>query len=393
VRPYRILPILAWVAFAVGTLWVVEAGGRRGTGGFVAGSVFNPTPEGLSVAYRYLGERSRPGAHVSTPVVLGERARGDNLPAGGVLFRLRPLRSPQPPAPGDEGDRRSRPLRPRTPRPLLSAAEDAWVRAGGRLVLGLASSYGPLVLKPGRPGPPVRKVFPIWQGVRRLEPAAAVPQISGTPVDEAHAVFVSGETPVLSRIPRGRGDVILLLAPELIENGRLPRVDHLRLLEALAGVDRPVVFDEWVHGLGHEGGLLERLLAWGFGPALVGGLLAFALALWRGRSRLGPEEMEPPDARSEAVDLVESLGQLYERALSRREAAVLHVQSFRRAVALRTGLAGAALERRCREVLGESLPPLPAAGEIPAAEFSRRLHIINDGYRRLDEHARTRRRT
>jgi hypothetical protein len=186
--------------------------------------------------------------------------------------------------------------------------------------------------------------------------------------------------------------VILLAVPEVLENGRLAQADHLLLLEALAGTGRPVAFDEWAHGLGHDGGLLERLLAWGFGPALVVGALAFALALWRGRARLGPEEPEPPERRSEAVDLVDSLGSLYERALSRREAAALHLQAFRRAVALRTGLAGGALDRRVRDLLGGGPPPLPAAGEIPASDFARRLSLVNGGYRRLHEHARTRRR-
>jgi hypothetical protein len=185
--------------------------------------------------------------------------------------------------------------------------------------------------------------------------------------------------------------VFLLAVPEVLDNAHLAAADHLDMLEALAG-GRPALFDEWAHGLGDEGGLLERLLAWGFGPSLVVAGLAFGLALWRGRARLGPEEREPGEVRSDAVDLVDSLAQLYERALSRRDAAALHLQALRRATGLRTGLSGEALERRVSGLLGRTPPPLPDTGEISAAELRRRISLVNDGYRRLHEHVRTRRR-
>lgn len=387
-RPSRLLLGVAWAAFVAGALWVVEAGGRRSAGGFPPGSVFNPTPEGLSLAYGYLGERSRlAGGSRPAPAVLAERPRADNLPPEGVLFRVRPTRSPHAVSPEETGKEKGV-----TRRPLLTSAEDAWVRAGGRLVLAVASSYGPLTLTPGRFAPRARKVFPLWPGVQQIAPVGPAPAPGGPPAADAHAVFLAGDAPILSRLPLGQGDVILLVTPEVLENSRLGFADHLRLLEALAEAGRPVVFDEWAHGLERDGGLLDRLLAWGFGPSLVVGALAFALALWRGRARLGPEETEPPETRSEAVDLVDSLAQLYERALSRRDAASLHFQAFRRAVSLRTGLVGGALDRRVRDLLGKGPPPLPAAGEIPASDFARRLSLVNDGYRRLHEHARTRRR-
>ena len=393
-RGVRLLPVLAWAAFVAGALWVATAGGRRSASGFPPGSVFNPTPNGLSTAYRYLGERARlPGAPRPAPAVLAERVRPGTLPRDGVLFRLRPLRSAHAVSAEEAGSRQEKAGRKREERrPLLVPAEEAWVRAGGRLVLGAASSYGPLTVTPGRTGAPPRKVFPLWPGVVRLALAGAAPALGGPPAADAHAVFVAGEAPVVSRLPLGQGEVILLAAPDVLENGRIDKADHLLLLEALAGTGRPVAFDEWAHGLGQEGSLLQGLLAWGFGPALVVGAVAFALALWRGRARLGPEEPERPEARSEAVDLVDSLALLYERALSRREAASLHLEAFRRAVSLRTGLAGGALDRRVRDLLGEGPPPLPPAGEIPASDFARRLSLVNDGYRRLHEHARTRRR-
>jgi hypothetical protein len=392
VRPSRLLIGMAWAAFAAGALWVVQAGGRRAAGGFAPASVFNQTPEGLSTAYRYLGERARlAGDGRPAPAVLAEPPRADNLPRDGVLFRVRPLLPPRASRARKEGAKGAKKQDEPEASPL-TPAEEAWVRGGGRLVLALAESYGGVTLTPGRHSSPTRKVFPIWPGVRRLELAGAAPLPGGSFAASAHAIFLAGDAPVLSRVPFGRGDLILLVSPEILENDRLGQADHLRLLEALAGPGRPVVFDEWAHGLRREGGLFAELLAWGFGPALVVGGLAFVLSVWRGRARLGPEQGDPIERRSEAVDLVESLAQLYERALSRREAAALHLQAFRRAVSLRTGLTGGGLDRRVRDLLGKAAPPLPATGEIAASDFARRLSLVNDGYRRLYEHARTRRR-
>jgi hypothetical protein len=190
----------------------------------------------------------------------------------------------------------------------------------------------------------------------------------------------------------GRGEVLLLTAPQLLENERLAAADHLALLEALAGEERPVVFDEWAHGLGQDESLLALMLEWGLGPALVVAALTFILLLWRSRTRLGPEEDDTEEERSEAVDLVDSLAQLYDRALSRREATSLHLRGFRQAVSLRTGLKGAALERRARELLDDAAALPVGEREIPASAFLRTLQAVNDGYRRLDEHAHTRRR-
>jgi hypothetical protein len=279
------------------------------------------------------------------------------------------------------------------PARFLTHQEEAWVRDGGRLVLGLDADYGPLWVEEGLGGGSVRKVFPLWPGVAALHLGEADRRLSGATMELAHTVFVQGDAPLLSRLVIGKGEVFLLAAPELLENGQIASGDHLALLEALAGVGRPVAFDEWAHSLGQDEGLVELLLDWSLGPALLLAALAFALALWRGRSRLGPEEDDATEERSEAVDLVDSLAQLYDRALSRREAAVLHMDGFRRSVGLRTGLRGAALERRTQELLGAA-EPLPAGGaEMPTPAFLRALTAVNDGYRRLHEHAHSRRRS
>jgi hypothetical protein len=379
---------LAAVAFLAGALAVVDRGGRRAEGTFAPASVYSDTPDGLSLAYRYLGER----ADVS---VLSEPVRAGTLPAGGVLFRIRPVRTPmRSPASHDEegGQVEERPsdgMQPAgLPAALLAPAEDEWVRGGGRLVFGLESDYGPVGVSGGSGRGAVRKVFPLWPGVAVLQVDAP----RALRMDAAHTVFSRGSESILSRIVLGDGEVLLLAVPEVLENARLGRADHLGLLDALAGSGRPVVFDEWAHGLGQEEGVLVLLLEWGLGPALAVAALAFLLLLWRGRMRLGPEEDDAADERSEAVDLVDSLAQLYDRALSRREAATLQLRGFREAVSLRTGLQGPALDRRIRELLDEGASLPPGDREIPTSAFLRALDAVNDGYRRLEEHAHSRRR-
>jgi hypothetical protein len=145
-------------------------------------------------------------------------------------------------------------------------------------------------------------------------------------------------------------------------------------------------------GLGQDEGLLDLLLAWGLGPAFVACAFALMLWFWRARTRIGPADRDPTESRSEAVDLVDSLAQLYDRALARRGAARLYREGFDKAVATRTGLRGAALSRRVDELLRGQAPPVLGGAEIPPSEFLRVLQAVNAGYRRLYEHGHSRRR-
>jgi hypothetical protein len=180
-------------------------------------------------------------------------------------------------------------------------------------------------------------------------------------------------------VARGAGEVVLLACPEVLENGLLASADHLRLLEALAGTGRPVLFDEHVHGVAAERGLLGLLLDWGLGPSLGLSALAALALLWRSRVRVGPAEDAWEDRRSEAVDLVESMGRLYEGALRRSEAAALYHEAFRRAVAQRTGLRGRELEARVRRTAGAA-PAARKGRDISEPELEDVLARLNRAF-------------
>ena len=275
------------------------------------------------------------------------------------------------------------------------------MRGGGRLVLGLDGDYGPLwteeierapPMPPTSPIPPaatapLAKVFPLWPGVRGLRaPGRRV--LRGPGLLGAQAVFLAGDDPVVARLPVGRGEVVLLACPEVLQNSRLAAGDHLAFLAALAGPERggggsrPVYFDERTHGASADAGLLVLLGRWGLGPALLlGGLAALAAALRRG-VRLGPPEREPPDARSDAVDLVDALGELYDRALPRSAALRLYWESFVRTLGIESGLTGEPLAARARELAAGFVPPA-AEEDLSREGFERALATLNRAHRRL----------
>lgn len=363
---------------------------------FDDGSVYNTSPSGLSLAYRYLADGPGVGGGKARIATLARLVDPDQLPPDAVVFRVRPRvmpflrRSVRLGEGGGENDRDDeapkkkvkKPAAPRESLALLTPREEEWIRRGGRLVLALAGRYGAANVESTRGE--VRKVFPIWPGVGVVEPTPAR-ALTGYFLGRTHTVLAAGDRPLASLWPLGKGEMILLACPEVLENRSLGLADHLGLLEALAGGARPVYFDEYVHGLQDEAGMLDLLARWRLGPALALLALTGLLVLWRGRVRVGPEEDDYEETRSDAVDLLDSLAQLYDRAVRRDEALVLYHESLSRAVAFKSGLRGAALAARVRSLAGDAPPPRRRGApepDIPLAGLARSLRAINEGFRR-----------
>lgn len=387
---------------------------------FQPGSVFNSGDEGLSLALAYLRERT------GTATALRGRVEPAALPGRGVVLRVQPAIGPflpqveeeedqdgeddkdkkdeadeqpakrrrwwSPPEDREEGKEEPKKKdeeeaeeedEPARPSRLLTTDEEAWVRAGGRIVFAFSGIYGPASTQTLQGRQPVRKVFPLWPGVAHLvAPSPRVLELP--PLPGGHAVFLAGDSPLLYRLPLGEGDIILLATPEILENRHLAQADHLALLEALAGVRerRPILFDERSHGLADSGGVLETLAGWGLGPLLLLGLITTGAAFWRASSRLGPPEREERDARSDAVELLDSLADLYDRALQRADAVRLYHESFQHTLAIETGLRGPSLQQRAQTLLDGFV--LPAPGEDLSRErFDAALHKINQAFRRV----------
>jgi hypothetical protein len=396
-RGLRLAALVA-ILYVTGVFLWVRYDRRSTREVFKSGSVFNIDKGGLSLAYDYLRARSR--ARVS---VLQRRILPGQVPAGAVVFRVEPTFGPllleekeeekdekdgkdskdkQKDRKQEEKEKAEPKAEPKVP--LLTTDEEAWVREGGRLVLAFAGLYGPASSQDLAGRQPIRKVFPIWPGADRVVP----PYIRGlkTPALPAtHAVFLAGESAMILRQPIGKGDVVLLACPEILNNEHLGQSGHLALLESLADLPahRKVLFDERSHGMADSGGVVSTLAAWGLGPLLLLGFLATGAVFWRSSVRLGPADREERDNRSDAVELLDSLTDLYDRALHRGDAVRLYYESFLHTLAVETGLRGHALDERAAKLLDGFVP---APGEDLSRErFDHALRTINQAFRRVSD--------
>jgi hypothetical protein len=278
--------------------------------------------------------------------------------------------------------KRESPLHPKRAlaTPLLDADEEEWVRGGGRLILAPTESYGGLAVR-GATAARATKVFPLWKGVDAIdEPEPRV--LAGDAVLRAtHALYTIGDAPAMSRLPLGNGDVILFPEPELLTNQHV--AGNLPLLTAMAGDRRPVYFDEVAHGQRSDDGVLPLMKDWNLGPFLLLGLLGFAVALWRNSVPIGPREDDFRDTRSEAVDLVDSLGALYEQSMTNGDAIASYHHALTQAVAVQSGLRGEPLHKRVNDLT--TFTRVPAKGErLDDETFRRSMTKINEAFARIE---------
>jgi hypothetical protein len=273
----------------------------------------------------------------------------------------------------------------RAPQSFLTSAEDEFVRGGGRLVLANSDPRGSLAVRSDA-GKVAAKVFPIWPGLDTLalpEPRGLAPRSLPSGM---HTLFAANGEAIVARQEIGAGDVIVVSVPEMFENQNIAADRHLALL--LDFVDRrPVYFDEVVHGMAASDGMLAILTDWRLGPLLVLLFIAAMLTLWRNSKRVGPAEDEDRETRSDAIDLVASLGALYGRSMSSSESIVLYHAALERSVAAQSGLRGDALHKRVAE-LTHGFAPSASVTPLPAHAFQQHLTIINDAFRTLERSAR-----
>jgi len=366
-----VIPLVVMIVafYAVSVLWITTDP-RAAKHTFDESSAANTSDEGVSLAFAYL----RRHRHVE---MLTRLVSSDHLAKNGVVFRIGRIIEPMFLEEQEEGEspkKKQTHLRhkPRT-NPLLTSDEAEWVEHGGRMVLAMAGAVGPLTLEYDADAV-AHKVFPFAPGMDRI----ALPERRGIAPSSLGArmvaLYISGKSVVVSREPLGAGDIIVITVPEMFQNKNLGIGNHLPLLIALSGASRPIYFDEYVHGLASADGPLDLLKEWRLGPFLLLILVVALLKLWRGASRVGPPEEEFRDTRSDAVDLVSSLGALYQQSMTDTEALRLYQEALTRTVAAQTGLRGEQLQKRVAELLGGGGSP----------EFRGRLQRINNAFRRLN---------
>ena len=365
----RWAPLAAFALFAaIAAAWLARDPALRRRA-YPAGSSLNEGPDGASLARAYL-ERTgaKPGA-LDTPLAQA------TLPASTVLLRLA-IKGPRDAAPApalaEEPGADAGPPKKDAPSPsALSEAEEAFARAGGRLVLAIE----------GEPASgEARKVSLLLPSVRTLRPSSARGLPPAALVD-AQPIFEHGETPSIVRARVGAGEVFWLSQPELLLNGKLPEADHLALLLALCAGRTPL-FDEAAHGLGADRGPLDLLREWGLGPSLLLAALAALALFWRRAVIAGPPADPFRDPRSESVELVDSMATLYEKALTHEEA----LQLYRTRLVHEIALTLAVPEQRAAAILDSRVPGLAGA-----TSFREQLALLASACERFRDEYRRRR--
>ncbi|MEA2491319.1 MAG: hypothetical protein QOH21_3111 [Acidobacteriota bacterium] len=360
--------VLAIVLFAAaGLLWIVSDR-RAAQRIYDELSTASTGDRGLSLAAGYLG-KTRKVRTLTRP--FGR----EPVEANAVVFRF----AAELPIYFDPEELDPRQFGPPKPKrsPLLNDAEEAFVRRGGRFIIGARDN----VLPGMRIGPTVaKKVFPIWPAIGDQKMGDPTYEVFTKLGPRMHAIFVAEGHTVLARERIGSGELFVLSVPEMIENDELRL--YLPFLEALAGSKRPVYFDEMIHGLASDDGPLALMQEWNLGPFLLLLLATTALLFWRHGRRVGPAEEDYREVRSDAIDLVRSLGALYRDVTSDTAAIALYHDALVRTVALQTGLRGEPLHQRVNTLTGGIEPPYQHA-DAPAAELRRQLTAINEAFAKL----------
>jgi hypothetical protein len=379
------LPLILAVAafFAAAVIWI---GNDRSASerAFDEFSIENTSDSGLSLAFSYL---QRTGRRV---VRLDEQLRPALIPRNAVV-----IRAGEPFAPflakevEDRRPRLSKRGQARRLSSMLTPAEDDFVRNGGRIVLATTKSFGPIDVQGVKlTEKSATKVFPIWPGVDSIPLTPPRGIVMSTLPPHMHVLFTADAIPVVARETIGAGDVIVMSIPETLQNENLRNGKALPLLLALADNKRAVYFDESIHGFQSTDSPFDLMKEWGLGPFLMMIGIAGLLLFWRNSTRVGPAEDDYREMRSDAVDLVRSLGALYKSATTDDEAISMYREALVRTVAAQTGLRGDALFRRVNQLAGGDEVPAPRAraegGRRPGeGSFRAQLDAINTAFRTL----------
>jgi hypothetical protein len=369
----RALPLLlAIAAFSIAALiWV---GSSRVAGhAFGEGSALNTSPAGTSLAYAYLGHRG-PVRMLTTPL------RHGAVPNDAVVFRIDSYAVDDDDYDDERGDKKTKAV-PFFLRPI----DEEFVRGGGRLILASHYFGGSIEMRDDA-GKVAARVFPLWPGIDTLSLPETVGLAPRSLPRAMHTIFAANGEVLIARQLIGAGDVIVISVPEMFENKSLAADHHLALLTALADNHRPIYFDEFAHGVASDDGALALMTEWRLGPLLVLGGIAALFTFWRNARRIGPPDAEERDTRSDAIDLVASLGALYGRSMTNGDSIALYRAALERTVAAQTGLRGDALHRRVAELTHGFAPPI--GEKIAAHAFDRQLQTINDAFRTLERTAR-----
>jgi hypothetical protein len=260
---------------------------------------------------------------------------------------------------------------------------DDWVKKGNTLFLfgplakwddtrALLEQFGFSVPKENE----ASGLFPAWSLTREksisIAPAAGqsgrlvLPGGPALPVPVpkgAQTLWANGGEPYVADLPYGKGRVVCVASPELLDNRYLDLGDNLaivlRLLAPNGQVPRHLFFEEAHHGytetfavarlIGHPGVRLAALL----------GLLGLATFLGSCFVRFGPVLPLQREQGRSSLEFVDSIAQLYQRADLRNETIRFLFDETRRQVLHRLNLPSTAPHELIASRLRQAHPELP----------------------------------
>jgi hypothetical protein len=124
---------------------------------------------------------------------------------------------------------------------------------------------------------------------------------------------------LVAAIRRGKGEIIVCSEPRLVSNELVARADNSVLAaELLAPQGRPVVVDEFYHGLLVRGNPLYLLTRPALAAVAVGLLLVVGAWTWRSAMFLGPPLEDRPPSRRDIREYIHAMGQFFCRGAGHR---------------------------------------------------------------------------
>jgi hypothetical protein len=139
----------------------------------------------------------------------------------------------------------------------------------------------------------------------------------------------SGSEQVLAAVyHRGKGEIVVVGPPEIAENHLIARHDNSVLAaQLLAAPNRPVVFDEFYHGLTIRGNPLWLFTLQGYATTTLCLLTLIGLWIWRAAVFLGPPLAPESQSRRSIGEYVDAMARFLNRGKSSQAFLLREVRS------------------------------------------------------------------
>lgn len=179
-----------------------------------------------------------------------------------------------------------------------------------------------------------------------------------------------------ARIPMGKGTIILVSDARIFSNRNVAAASNAVLAVRLIGdVSKPVVFDEFYHGLTLRGNPMVLFGRLSFGLLALSVLLMTGLWAWRYAIFLGPPLSAQEKSRRDVMEYVDAMARFLKRSRGSNRFALEEVrEAALRTTASKLGLtSGPAEIHRIQTVLSRRAPDLAKELELASDEISQLL--------------------